>query len=83
MSVIGAQLRTIPPGQAPGALYRRVTTGDRVLAAGPLGEGGSEATGADDAALAIDWAARFGVPVWTHIYDGDDGSCISTVLVQP
>ena len=82
MSVIGAQLRTIPPGQAPGALYRRVTTGDRVLAAGPLGEGCDD-IGADDAALATDWAARYGVPVWTHIYDGDDGSCISTVLVQP
>lgn len=75
------QLERIPPGRVPGALWRRITTTDRLLRDGPLTDV-SWVAAEGDRLLTEAWAAEHEETVWIHIYDGDTGECTLTITCE-
>jgi hypothetical protein len=70
-------LERIVPGRAPGGVWIRVCTIDRVLTEYALTDA-RQVTSA--AALDGDLALAAGDPVWVYFYDGDSGVCMRTII---
>lgn len=75
----------IKPGMAPGGLVFRVTRADGVVLSeegvAVLYRGVVEAVADRQGELAAAHA-RPGAPSYVHVYDGDSGECVQTVVVS-
>lgn len=73
---------------APGAMYVRIVTSKgRLLDAHPIGEKGHDQMVLEQAAdeqLAETWCETHpDQSVYVYVYDGDDGRCVSAIVISP
>lgn len=74
-------LVTIAPGKAPGGVWVRICTDDRLLSEYAITNLQQLEAQIDcDAAIVVEAGH---VRVWTRFYDGDTGACMRTIIKDP